>query len=225
MRWLLLRALASGAYPECLQQGVVYRHAGAHGIFVDVSLFGSKGCWRNDCLKSDKFEASEASVCARACWQLPECLHWSFSVNEKEALKEDVKEDLLQNVLQNVEENVARNVVDANAKGLCFLRKSRGGLEPSEAFVSGSKACAPPALPDAWLARTAAKVAKSCDGCDVLRAMTTWRFAIEALKRTLELQVLEQPQDLNHRGERRSCVDSKCGCKCGLSVIYTYFRR
>ena len=161
--WLPL-AWAYPAYPDCLEQGVVYRHAGAHGIFVDVSLFGQRGCWQQDCLASDKFSAAEPSLCARACWQLPQCLFWSFGHE------------------------------------MCFLRKSRGGREASEAsrsFVSGGKSCAPAALPDAWLARRAAQVAKQCHGCDMLRAMTTWRFAIEALQRVLELTVLEQRLDMS----------------------------
>ena len=30
-------------------EGRVYRHLGTHGIFLDLSLFGSSGCWQNDC--------------------------------------------------------------------------------------------------------------------------------------------------------------------------------
>ena len=32
-----------------LRVGIVYRHAGAHGIFVDLGFFGSTGCWQNNC--------------------------------------------------------------------------------------------------------------------------------------------------------------------------------
>ena len=36
--------------PLCSQMsGIVYRHADAHGIFVDLSFFGCAGCWQNDC--------------------------------------------------------------------------------------------------------------------------------------------------------------------------------
>lgn len=32
-----------------LRVGIVYRHAGAHGIFVDLGFFGNTGCWQNNC--------------------------------------------------------------------------------------------------------------------------------------------------------------------------------
>ncbi|OLQ14390.1 hypothetical protein AK812_SmicGene1484 [Symbiodinium microadriaticum] len=37
----------------------VYRHAGAHGIFVDLSTYGSAGCWDDNCRPvMDKYLAS-----------------------------------------------------------------------------------------------------------------------------------------------------------------------
>ncbi|CAK9046508.1 unnamed protein product [Durusdinium trenchii] len=160
-RWLKLRQLvqlallrktvsASATYPECIEEGIVYRHAGAHGIFVDLNFFGSTGCWQNDCRSTDKFHSDDVGICARACWQIQECTHWSFG------------------------------------EGSCFLRKSEGGMESAGSFASGPKACAPPPLPDAWLARQVAKLpALDCENgtCDMVCTATTWRFAISALQR------------------------------------------
>eukprot|EP00434_Breviolum_minutum_P040794 symbB.v1.2.036269.t1/scaffold5081.1/size31135/3 len=69
---------ANNTYPDCVERGLVYRHAGAHGIFLDLSFFGSTGCWQNDCRNTDKFHSEDQSVCARACWQMEDCTHWSF---------------------------------------------------------------------------------------------------------------------------------------------------
>jgi len=74
----------------------------------------------------------------------------------------------------------------------CFLRKSDGGREQSDSWVSGSKACSPEALPDAFVAFTAGQLLQPCDGgksdaCpDMARAVSTWKFAISHLKRATE---------------------------------------
>uniref|UniRef100_A0A7S4RYR7 Apple domain-containing protein n=1 Tax=Alexandrium monilatum TaxID=311494 RepID=A0A7S4RYR7_9DINO len=79
---------------------------------------------------------------------------------------------------------------DGTAK--CFFRKSDGGREQADGWVSGTKACAPPSLPDAFVALTSSEVLLPCDGgksdaCpDMARAVTTWKFAIKHLKRATE---------------------------------------
>jgi len=148
------------AYPKCAQKDLVLRHAGAHAIFVDVSGYGSSGCWQNDCKNSDKFDAADMGMCARACGKLPECTHWSYG--------------------------------EQGGVNKCFFRKSDGGRENAEGWVSGSRSCAPPELPDAFMALTAGELLKVCDAgksdaCpDMARAVTTWKFAIKHLKKATE---------------------------------------
>jgi len=159
---LLMALVAGEVYPSCLEKDVVLRHAGAHGIFVDVSPYGSSGCWESGCRSSDKFNSREAGVCARACSEIQECTHWSFGSQD--------------------------------GTTSCFLRKSDGGRENADDFVSAAKACAPPDIPDAWLAMLTSDLPglKVCDAgkseiCpDIARAMNTWRFAIAALKRATD---------------------------------------
>lgn len=159
---LLFGRVAGQAYPDCIENRVVLRHAGAYAIFADLSAFGSAGCWQNDCKHSDKFNARDQGVCARACSQVEECTHWSFG--------------------------------EQDGATKCFLRKSDGGREELDHFISASKDCAPPKLHDAWLAITVASSEPlvACDAgksevCpDMARAMTTWRYAIAALKRATE---------------------------------------
>lgn len=147
--------VSTEAYPACTQNNVVLRHAGAHAIFVDLSMYGSAGCWQNDCKNSDKFDATDSGMCARVCSKITECTHWSFGEQG------DTKK--------------------------CFFRKSDGGREMADGWVSGAKSCAPPELPDAMVAYRTAEVLTVCDGgkspaCpDMARAMTTWKFAIKHL--------------------------------------------
>merc|ERR1740123_2016587 len=77
---LLLQACSAAAqeYPECVEQNVVLRNAGAHAIFVDVRSFGLEGCWQDNCRVTDKFSAADPSICARACQDIDECTHWTF---------------------------------------------------------------------------------------------------------------------------------------------------
>lgn len=151
---------SNAPYPQCAQQGHVFRHAGAHAIFVDFSAAGSAGCWQNDCKNTDKFNTHEQGICARWCAQTPECTHWSFG--------------------------------EQDGSNKCFFRKSDGGGEASDGWVSGSKSCAPPAVPDALMALKASEVVAPCDAgksdaCpDMARAVTTWRFAIKHLKKATE---------------------------------------
>jgi len=136
---------------------VVLRHAGAHAIFADVSVFGAAGCWQNDCKNSDKFIADSPVLCARTCSELGDCTHWTFG-----------------------EQDGAQK---------CFFRKSDGGREVLEGWSSGTKACAPPSLPEAFQALKAADLLKRCDAglsdaCpDMAKAVNTWQFAIRNLKK------------------------------------------
>jgi len=74
----------------------------------------------------------------------------------------------------------------------CFFRKSDGGRENAEGFTSGSKTCAPPEVPDAFMAMKAAELLLVCDAgksekCpDMASAVTTWKFAIKHLKQATE---------------------------------------
>ncbi|CAE7685021.1 Tbc1d10b [Symbiodinium sp. CCMP2592] len=148
---------AAVGYPGCTQPSVVLRHAGAHAIFADVSVFGAAGCWQNDCKNSDKFIADSPVLCARTCSELGDCTHWTFG-----------------------EQDGAQK---------CFFRKSDGGREVLEGWSSGTKACAPPSLPEAFQALKAADLLKRCDAglsdaCpDMAKAVNTWQFAIRNLKK------------------------------------------
>lgn len=74
----------------------------------------------------------------------------------------------------------------------CFFRKSDGGRENAEGWISGAKTCAPSELPDAFMALKAAELLQVCDAgksdaCpDMARAVTTWKFAIKHLKQATE---------------------------------------
>lgn len=159
----------SAPFPGCVEHNSVFRHAGAHAIFVDLSSFGSTGCWQNDCKNTDKFNSEAMGICARTCAQIDDCTHWSYGEQE------DAKK--------------------------CFLRKSDGGREILEGWTSAAKACAPPPLPDAFVALTAGKLLEPCDpgksdACpDMARAVSTWRFAIKHLKRATEGKV--DPNTIN----------------------------
>lgn len=148
---------AAVGFPGCTQPSVVLRHAGAHAIFADVSVFGAAGCWQNDCKNSDKFIADSPVLCARTCSELGDCTHWTFG-----------------------EQDGAQK---------CFFRKSDGGREVLEGWSSGTKACAPPSLPEAFQALKAADLLKRCDAglsdaCpDMAKAVNTWQFAIRNLKK------------------------------------------
>jgi len=67
---------------DCIETGVVLRHEGEHGFFADVSAYGDKGCFLNDCTNSDKFDAADRAVCARLCAELEGCTYWTFGPQE-----------------------------------------------------------------------------------------------------------------------------------------------
>merc|ERR1712176_691687 len=112
-------------FPDCIQQNIVLRHAGAHAIFVDLSDTGSAGCWQNDCKNTDKFNADDRGICARTCSAVEECTHWSFGEQE--------------------------------GTTKCFFRKSDAGRETADGWLSAAKSCAPPAIPDSFIATKASE--------------------------------------------------------------------
>merc|ERR1712176_1177698 len=156
-------AISNAPYPGCIQANSVLRHAGAHAIFVDLSTYGSAGCWQNDCKNTDKFNADDRGICARTCSAVEECTHWSFGEQE--------------------------------GTTKCFFRKSDAGRETADGWLSGAKTCAPPAIPDSFIATKASETLRVCDAgkndaCpDMARAITTWKFAIKHLKRAVEGKV------------------------------------
>ncbi|CAK9090536.1 Uncharacterized protein SCF082_LOCUS42691 [Durusdinium trenchii] len=68
----------SSAYPGCFVRDVVLRHAGAHAVFADLSLYGHQGCFLKNCSNTDKFEAVDPGICARACAAVEGCTAWSY---------------------------------------------------------------------------------------------------------------------------------------------------
>lgn len=143
-------------YPSCVEQNSVFRHAGAHAIFVDVSSYGSAGCWQNDCKHSDKFNAEDMGTCARACTQIEECTHWSYGTQEdaKKCFlrKSDGGREIQDGWQSGAKACAPQAVPDAYAAYVAGRL-----LEPCDAGKS--------------------------DACpDMARAITTWRFAIKHLK-------------------------------------------
>mmetsp|Transcript_59882 Transcript_59882/g.129831 ORF Transcript_59882/g.129831 Transcript_59882/m.129831 type:complete len:369 (-) Transcript_59882:123-1229(-) len=151
------------AYPDCVQQGIVYRHAGEHAIFADLSAVGATGCWQNDCKNTDKFNAEDRGVCARTCSTLDECTHWTFGEQEGATKCFFRKSD------------GGREQAD----GFASAPRSCSPPQLPDAFVAfaASKVVEPcdggknPACPD------------------IAKAITTWKFAIKHLKRAAEGKV------------------------------------
>mmetsp|Transcript_54930 Transcript_54930/g.117886 ORF Transcript_54930/g.117886 Transcript_54930/m.117886 type:complete len:250 (+) Transcript_54930:61-810(+) len=159
---LLCRNAASQGYPDCVEKRTVLRHAGAHGIFVDMSAFGTHGCWQNDCKYTDKFSAGDQGVCARACSSTDECTHWTFGEQEGGMKCFFRKSD------GGREE----------AEGWSAAPKVCAPPTLPEAHVA--------------LATAELHALKVCDAgkseqCpDMTKAVTTWRFAISNLKKASE---------------------------------------
>jgi hypothetical protein len=152
-----------------MEQSSVMRHAGAHAIFVDLSSFGSAGCWQNDCKNTDKFNADDVGICARTCSQIEECTHWSFG--EQEDAKKCVRR----------KSDAGREQADG------WISAAKGCAPPpiNDAFLALSAS-------NLLLACDAGK----SDACpDMARAVTTWRFAIRHLKRATEGKV--DPNTIN----------------------------
>jgi len=171
MRSILVAALsvpvASQAYPECVEDRVVLRHAGAHAIFVDTTAFGTTGCWQNDCKNSDKFNAIDKGVCARACGSINECTHWTFGEQDG-AMKCFLRKS-----------DGGRE----EANGFVAGTKGCAPMPIPDAFL---------ALTASELPELQACDAGKSDQCpDMAKAIQTWRFAIAGLKRATEGQLDE----------------------------------
>jgi len=87
LRWLWLAALhlvlilaqQPEQWPGCQEQSRVFRHNGAFGIFVDLTIVGAKeGCWQEDCTRTDKFVCPSPADCAAACAQVEVCKFWTY---------------------------------------------------------------------------------------------------------------------------------------------------
>lgn len=75
---------ASQGFPACIEQDVILRHDGNYGAFADLSFYGHRGCFERNCSYTDKFivETEDPSICARACFDVAECTHWTYGVQE-----------------------------------------------------------------------------------------------------------------------------------------------
>lgn len=146
----------TGPYPNCVEQNIVFRHAGAHAIFADVSSYGAAGCWQNDCKNSDKFIAEDASLCARACAELSECTHWTFG--EQDGAKKCFFR----------KSDGGRETAEAWSAGAKACSPP-GIPEAQQAFLAGQV-----------LAKCDAGVSDACP--DMAAAVNTWQYAIKKLK-------------------------------------------
>jgi len=156
-------------YPACAEQSSVFRHAGAHAIFVDLSSFGSAGCWQNDCKNTDKFNADDMGICARTCSQIEECTHWSFGEQE------DAKKCFLR------KSDAGREQADGFVSGA----KACAPTPIPDAYLAFA----------AGTILLPCDAGKSDKCPDMARAITTWRFAIKHLKRATEGKV--DPNTIN----------------------------
>jgi hypothetical protein len=138
----------------------VLRHAGAHAIFVDLSSYGSAGCWQNDCKNTDKFNADDKGVCARACAAVEECTHWSFGDQEGATKcffrKSDAGRETAEGFHAAPKSCAPLTIPDSQ------LAKAAG--EALRACDGGKSEACP----------------------DMARAITTWRFAIKHLRKAAD---------------------------------------
>eukprot|EP00439_Symbiodinium_sp_Y106_P019355 s1180_g2.t1 len=150
---------AQSSFPDCVERGFVYRHAGAHGIFLDLSTYGSTGCWDGNCRQTDKFNSQDFGVCARACQQTQECTHWSFGAPAGSTTCFLRKSD---------------GGLEAESS---FFSGTKACAPPelSDASVAWKTASLP--------ALRACDAGRSDDCPDLRRALRTWQFAIGALRR------------------------------------------
>lgn len=156
-------------YPACVEQNSVFRHAGAHAIFADLSSFGSTGCWQNDCKHTDKFNAEDIGTCGRTCAQIEECTHWSYGEQEDAKKCFLRKSDGGREIAEGWQSGVKSCALPALPDAFLAFVAARL-LEPCDAGKS--------------------------DACpDMARAITTWRFAIKHLKRATEGKV--DPNTIN----------------------------
>mmetsp|Transcript_104209 Transcript_104209/g.323999 ORF Transcript_104209/g.323999 Transcript_104209/m.323999 type:complete len:251 (-) Transcript_104209:307-1059(-) len=169
LRAALMAALSAGAaaqmYPDCVEGNVVMRHAGAHAIFVDLGAYGTSGCWQNDCKNTDKFNAVDQGVCARACAAVDECTHWTFGEQE------GATKCFLRKSDGGREE----------AEGWTAAAKTCAPAPVPDAYAA--------------LLAVDVEELQACDGgksdaCpDMAKAMATWKYAIGSLQRATEGQL------------------------------------
>jgi len=156
-------ALAKQPYPNCIAPNSVLRHAGAHAIFVDVSMYGSAGCWQNDCKHTDKFNSEDKTLCARVCMAVDECTHWTFGEQDGVTKCFFRKSD------------AGRESADG------WHAAPKTCAPPLLPEVAIAKAASQVLLK--------CDGGKS-DACpDMARAITTWKFAIRALQKAAEGKV------------------------------------
>lgn len=75
----LVAAAGGQSWPACQEQGRVFRHAGAYGLFTDLTKIGAKeGCWLSDCTKTDKFVCPSSADCSVACSRVDGCRFWTY---------------------------------------------------------------------------------------------------------------------------------------------------
>mmetsp|Transcript_101684 Transcript_101684/g.303432 ORF Transcript_101684/g.303432 Transcript_101684/m.303432 type:complete len:270 (-) Transcript_101684:111-920(-) len=155
------------AWPQCVEQGVVFRGKGVYASFEDVTaMFGdsARGCWAGDCTRTDKFEAPSAEDCARACAVMSRCAFWTFG--EQDGTRQ------------------------------CFMRSSDAGREAAGGFQAAPRACQPSATEvrpsqaalavldsPALLACEAGPGGEACP--DLHDAMRTWNYGIQNLRVSL----------------------------------------
>lgn len=177
-------------YPECVQTGIVLRHAGEHAVFADMSSHGHKGCFQNDCTSTDKFDADDPGICARLCGQLDECTHWTFGKQDGSTKCFLRKSDAGREQLLGW---------SAGAKACVPARLPHGFAALKVADSPGVKAC---------------DEGKNEDTCpDTLAAINTWIYAIDHLKKAAEGRVdAATMQHVNQIGiDSRNLVVSMTG--------------
>lgn len=162
---LTLAGANAQGFPGCVESNAVFRHAGAHAIFVDVSLHATAGCWQNDCKNTDKWNADNHGVCARVCHQIDDCHFWSYGEQE------GVTKCFLRKSDGGREQ----------AQGWSSGKKDCSPPSPPSSQVALHSATIP--------ALEVCDAGKS-DACpDMARAISTWKFAISHLKKATEGQL------------------------------------
>jgi len=161
------RAEAVG-WPGCVEQDVVLRGKGVYASFEDITTwFGSaaKGCWDNDCTRTDKFEAPSAEDCARACAVMSRCAFWTFG-------------------FQDGANHCFLRTSDAGREGSEGFTSASMACQPPATEVSPAQAA---------LAVLDSEELRACDSgggteaCpDLHNAMRTWNYGIQNLRVSLE---------------------------------------
>ncbi|CAK9101733.1 unnamed protein product [Durusdinium trenchii] len=72
------------SWPSCVRRNVVVNGYDIDAaVFEDLTPFGAKeGCWKDNCLRSDKFNCDSMDHCATVCSQVPKCSWWTWGVEE-----------------------------------------------------------------------------------------------------------------------------------------------